>query len=338
MAKKKTPVYIEEGTIYHADSCIPLVEAAGRGELQLHALARGTYPGTPLQRGELPGLRSIGFWDATHEQNWGLPLHRNEGIELTLLETGSMPFQLQGKVHMLHPGSMTITRPWQPHRLGNPNIGVGRLHWIILDVGVRHPHQDWHWPSWLVLEKSDIRDLTDFLRGNEKPVWDAGNNITRCFKQIADTVSTGDFKRNASRLSVFINELFLHLLEMFQEKKVNVSSALSTARRSTELFLEILESSVERPWTLEAMARDCGLGITRFVHYCREITNLTPMQYLNQLRVRKASEMLLKFPDKSITAIAFDVGFSSSQYFATVFRQYHKCSPRKYRISKEGFL
>ncbi|MEI9960533.1 MAG: hypothetical protein WDM76_05170 [Limisphaerales bacterium] len=39
------------------------------------------------------------------------------------------------KKHHLAPGHFTITRPWQLHKLGAPNIGPGRLHWLIVDVG-----------------------------------------------------------------------------------------------------------------------------------------------------------------------------------------------------------
>ncbi len=334
MAGSKIPLYKEEGKSYHADSCDPLTDAANRGELEIAALARGTYPGTPIPDNILPGLRSIGFWDATHDQNWGLPWHRNEGVEVAWLETGSMSFMLENKEFTLLPGNMTITRPWQPHKLGNPNIGVGRLHWIILDVGMRQPHEDWTWPSWLILTEEDIRDLTEFLRGSEKPVWDADRDIARCFKQIAATVSGAEVVKNASRLSVYINELFLNLLELFREQKVSISPSLSSARRSTELFLGAIRNDVAEPWTLKTMANHCGLCATRFSHYCKEITNLTPMQYLNQIRVEKASEFLISEPEQSVTEIAFACGFASSQYFATVFKQHHKCTPRQFKTKR----
>lgn len=331
MSGQKTPIYIEKGKTFHADSCDPLTEASNKGELILVGYARGTYPGRPIPDGILPGLRSIGYWDAKHDQSWGLPWHRNEGIEVAWLETGSMSFLLDNNEYTLKPGDMTITRPWQPHKLGNPNVGVGRLHWIILDVGMRQPHQDWTWPSWLVLTVDDIRELTEFLRGNEKPVWQADKNIARCFKQIAETLTVGEIDKNASRLSVYINELFLHLLELFREQKVHVSPSLSSARRSTELFLSALRNNVAEPWTLDSMSEYCGLGVTRFTHYCKEITNLTPMQYLNQLRLEKAAELLLKNNDRPVTEIAFECGFSTSQYFATIFKHHYKCTPRQYR-------
>jgi AraC family L-rhamnose operon regulatory protein RhaS len=270
----------------------------------------------------------VGYWDAKQEQSWGLPWHRNEGIELTFLETGTMPFSVDGKELNLTPGALAITRPWQPHRLGRPNIGIGRLHWIIIDVNVRQPHQEWQWPDWLVIMPEDLAELTACLRENEQPVWNATAEIQDCFKQIGETIRD---KKSPSRLAVYANELLLHLLELFREQNVSRSKSLTDAQRSVELFLSSLEASYADEWTLDSMAESCGLGITRFVHYCKQITNQTPQQHLNKLRLEAAVKRLKSTAEESITDIAFMCGFSTSQYFATAFRKQFGCTPRQYR-------
>jgi AraC-like DNA-binding protein len=333
MAQQHAPIYREHGKTYHADSCDPLIEAVGKGELELEAMGRATYPGERIPDQVLPGLQSVGYWDAKQEQSWGLPWHRNEGIELSYLETGTMPFSVDGKELLLHPGELAITRPWQPHRLGAPRIGIGRLHWIIIDVGVRQPHQEWKWPDWLVIMPDDLAELTACLRENEQPVWDASEEIQNCFRQIGKTIFE---RKSPSRLAVYANELLLHLLDLFREQKVSRTKSLTNAQRSVEMFLSSLEASFADEWTLNSMAESCGLGVTRFVYYCKQITNQTPQQYLNQLRLDAASNMLKADSKNSVTDIAFDCGFSTSQYFATAFRKQRGCSPRQYRERLSG--
>ena len=121
-------IYQEHGKIYEADTCRPVEQAVAAEQLRLEALARGQYPGRRLPRHALPGVKTIGFWDADHDQSWGLAWHRNEGIELTLLESGSAAFAVDGKRSLLKPDDLTCTRPWQQHRVGDPNVTVGRLH------------------------------------------------------------------------------------------------------------------------------------------------------------------------------------------------------------------
>ncbi len=326
----RAPVYRDCGTTYHADSCEELRAAVARGDLRFDAVCRGGYPGRQIPGRLLDGVCSVGFWDAAHAQSWGLPWHRNEGIELTWLETGSLAFQTETGVYPLKPAELTITRPWQPHRLGNPCVGAGRLHWLILDIGVRQPHQEWAWPAWVMLTRDDLAELTDYLRRNETPVWSAGSDLSRCFRQMTGCLDE-DIGRSASKLMIYVNELLLNLLEMFRSRRVRLCTSLTTARRSTELFLESLKGNVGEPWTLEEMARACGLGVTRFVHYCKQVTNLSPAQYLNRLRLEQAAALLRADPAASVTETAFRCGFSSSQYFATLFRRQYRCTPREYR-------
>jgi len=320
-------VFREHGHVHRADTCRPVVEAVRAGALRLEALARGTYPGRRLPAHALPGVRSVGFWDARSPQDWGLPLHRNEGIELTFLESGRMPLRVDNRNAVMQPDQLLITRPWQPHQLGDPRIGAGRLAWLILDVGIRHPHQSWRWPEWLVLTPSDLAALTRYLRGNEQPLWPAPSEIRHGFQGICQAVQDN----NVSKLAVTINELFLQLLELFRGRRVPVRSSLSSSRRSVELFLKQIADNLGEPWTLAAMAERCAVGPTTFVHHCRKLTNMAPIEYLTHLRVQAACRALRQQRDRAITDIALDCGFASSQYFANVFRRQVGCSPRAYR-------
>lgn len=50
-----------------------------------------------------------------------------------------------------------------------------------------------------------------------------------------------------------------------------------------------------------------------------------------RLKIAEAVRMLERNQDLSVTAIAHELGFSSSQYFATVFRRYLRVSPGELR-------
>ena len=319
------------GQVHQADTCMPLVQAAESGQLRFDGLGRGTYPGRRLPKGVLPGLRSLGFWDARVAQDWGLGLHRNEGIELTFLESGSMPVTVERRKATMGPDQLLITRPWQPHQLGDPDVGVGRLAWAILDVGVRHPHQAWRWPSWLVLTPTDLTALTRYLRHNEQLLWDAPADVRRCFQVLCQAIEADRRGSHASRIAVTINDLLLLLLDLFRSSRIRLSRALTSSRRSVELFLKELPGRLSDPWTLEGMAEKCGVGVTRFVHHCRKITNRAPMKHLNHLRVDEACRLLRERDDRNITEVALSCGFTSSQYFANVFRSQVGVSPRAYR-------
>ena len=332
--KAPPPKFQTKGKTYVADRCKDVVYAQKANKLQFYALARSGYPGMGLRNNELSGVLSTGFWDAAKEQVWGLKTHCNEGLEITYLETGSIAFTVEGKSYPLKSGNLTVTRPWQPHSLGNPNIGPGRLHWIILDVDVRRPHQSWKWPDWFVMTPADIKRLTKLFSQNERHVLKANAEIASCFKQIAKTIENTQSEFKISRLAVLINQLFLSILNMLVNQDMQLLPELTSTRRTVELYLDQLKNDrtiLAKTWTTVEMAEECSVGPTLFTRLCREITNMTPIQYLNCHKVKSAESLLKQNTDLTITEVAFECGFSSSQYFATVFKQFTGCRPLAFR-------
>ncbi len=325
------------GSVYRADACRPLAEAAARGDLALGAFARGQYPGRRLPPGALPGLLSAGFWDAHKDQSWGLAEHRNEGVELTFLETGGLAYRAGGRRFHLRPGDLTITRPWQPHAVGAPHVTAGRLHFLILDLGVRQPHQRWSWPPWLALTREDLRALATLLRENDGTVWRAVPEVGASFAAIARLAGGGAPPGAcSSRLALLVGELLLGVLEMLKGRAAPRNADLATGGHSVTLFLERLPEHLAEPWTLDAMAEQCGMKRTRFAHYCKRLTNRTPAEHLAHLRVEKARRLLRERRGATVTEIALECGFSSGQYFATAFRRHTGMAPRRARAGAGG--
>jgi len=332
MNKRRRPVsFRSQRELFHADTCDPLTAAVARGELGLAALGRGSYPGQPLPARDLRELCSLGVWDARSAQKWGLDWHRNEGIELTYLAAGHLDFAVESRTFALEPGSFTITRPWQKHRVGNPNVAASRLIWLILDVGVRRPNQAWRWPAWLLLDKSLLRRLTVKLRHNEHPVWKVDRRLAQCFEQLAAHCGRPLSPAHSTQLKILINELWVALAELLNSRRMQLDESLSSTDRAVRLFLEELRSRSDEPWTLEAMAEQCGIGRSRLAHYCRQHTNCTPIEYLTRCRLKHACTLLQGEPTRSITDIALACGFETSQYFATVFARHFGRSPRIWR-------
>jgi AraC family L-rhamnose operon regulatory protein RhaS len=333
------PTYQARNAQYDIDRCEPQNRAIESGKILFHALTKGHYPGTPVPENVLSGLSNIGFWNAGGTQDWGLDSHRNEGVEIMFLETGTMVYVADGKKYHLRAGQFTITRPWQLHKLGAPNIGPGRLHWLILDVGVRRPHQNWHWPPWMILTKDDLAELTRKLRHNENPVWQATPALTHSFRELARTVEAWNQPHTVSRLATHLNQLFLGILDALSEQQTHETPDLTSRQRTVELFLREVENNpaISRElWTINSMAEHCGMGVTAFSKYCRELVNTGPMEYLNQCRLECAARELRTEPSASITDIAYRNGFNASQYFATRFRQRFGCTPSVYRQRQAG--
>ncbi|WP_406684913.1 AraC family transcriptional regulator [Seonamhaeicola sp. MEBiC1930] len=322
--------YEADGVVYHADTCLPLIDAYKRKKLKFKALARHTYPGDRLDENTV-GLNSIGYWDANEPQDWGLDWHRNEGIEFHFLESGSMPYSQENREVLLTPNHLTITRPWEAHKVGNPHIGMGKFYWVIIDLGVRRPHQEWVWPDWITLTDSDLSRLTKILRHNEKSILKTDQRVRDCFKRINLAINTDENGSNASRIRLLINYLLILILDLLNTENIVLNESLTDSSRSVQYFLKELDKNLAENWTIEQMSQSAGVGLTRFTHHCKRLTNLTPMRYLTMRRLEMSKKILKEKNNLTVSEIAYMCGFATSQYFSTVFKKHEKCSPNEYR-------
>ncbi|ADE53941.1 helix-turn-helix transcriptional regulator [Coraliomargarita akajimensis] len=327
-------IYQETRERYHVDACLPQLSALEQGKIDLHALTHGDYPGTALAQDFIPEISTMGYMDAVGQQDWGMEDHRNEGIEICLQESGNNTLSVDGKNYPMPAHTLSITRPWQLHRVGDPHLGPGRLHWIVIDVGVRRPNQDWQWPKWCILTQSDLAELTQLLRGSEHPVWKASSELIRIFQNLAEYGQIEKPEARASRMMIGINQLLIALLELLRSQRIETATSYSPVVRTVELFLNELQRNTDmlgNDWTLESMASHCGLGRSAFTKYCYQLQNISPINFLNRCRLNHAAERLRHESQASVTDIAFSLGFSSSQYFSRQFKQQFGKTPSQIR-------
>ncbi|MDR2212737.1 MAG: helix-turn-helix domain-containing protein [Pseudomonadales bacterium] len=100
-----------------------------------------------------------------------------------------------------------------------------------------------------------------------------------------------------------------------------------------ETIIEIqdwLHSCYQDDLTLERIAGRFGLSVRTLNRRFRQATGKTPLQYLQQVRLDNARE-LLRSSNLSIAEIAFHAGYPDASYFSAAFRKAMKMTPTAYR-------
>jgi AraC family L-rhamnose operon regulatory protein RhaS len=185
-----------------------------------------------------------------------------------------------------------------------------------------------------MLSQHEAGELEQGLRHNERPVWRASSEIRHCFHLIAQAVENDSEGSQISRLGIRINDLFLLLLDLLRSQPMQLDHCSTGSRQRVRSFLADLAShpdSLAAEWTLEHMAAACGLKMTQFVRHVKELTNMAPLHYLNHCRLEYAAKLLHEQQFMSVTQVALSSGFSSSQYFATLFKRRFGSTPRDFR-------
>ena len=81
---------------------------------------------------------------------------------------------------------------------------------------------------------------------------------------------------------------------------------------------------------VETLASIMGLSEGETSRTFKKLTGQSPMDYIIHYRIKIAT-ILLKNTSKSITDIAFEVGFSSSSYFTIAFKKITGLTPSEYK-------
>ena len=129
--------------------------------------------------------------------------------------------------------------------------------------------------------------------------------------------------------------MLILLLDLLDNENIVLNESLTDSSRSVKYFLKELEKNLSETWTIELMAQSAGVGLTRFTHHCKQLTNLTPMRYLTMRRLEMSKRILIENPNLTVGEVAYMCGFTTSQYFSTVFKKHEKCSPNEYRLRFE---
>lgn len=124
------------------------------------------------------------------------------------------------------------------------------------------------------------------------------------------------------------------LPDLIGERQVPPDPAAVPTRRSAEFLLGRPPGRAGERWTLDAMAAQCGLAPSAFTGYGRRVANLWPVRCLDQCRIEAAKWRLAAQAKRSITDIALNCGFQSSQRLFTAFRRAVGCSPRAFHARR----
>ncbi len=95
--------------------------------------------------------------------------------------------------------------------------------------------------------------------------------------------------------------------------------------------MDHIESNIDRPLPLRELAQIAHFSPYHFHRIFRAMVGETLAGHVQRLRVEKAASMLVANPGKSITEIAFDVGFSGPASFAKLFRGTFGMSASRWR-------
>ncbi len=248
----------------------------------------------------------------------GLATHRHPGsIEICYLAKGVQVYEVGQRRYVMTGNDIYVTYPNEEHSTGDSPQEKGTLYW--LQVGWPEPGQ-----PFLTFTADYARPLLERLLAIPRRHFRANWNVQRLFEETLVVYFTQHGPLQEIALATVFVELLLEILRC-SELAVEDSCPDDINR-----CLHYIEENITEQTTIEQLAELMNLSPSRFKAKFKEAVGIPPAEYCTRRKIERAKE-LLRDHDISITAIAYALGFSSSQYFATVFKRYTNQHPGGYR-------
>ncbi len=252
--------------------------------------------------------------------------HSHAGYELLFLLEGATAYEFTNHSTVeLHGGHFLVVPPGVVHR-GVHNVrSPSTVFGLALDIS-RFP--DWKATTFLA---SDLRRIRMALEKGSRNVHPFSNSLRWLVRRLADETSVYGQEERSNEEPSLIRALLCAVLVEAVRQMLNPPTQPKEFVTAAVAFLrEHMHETVR----MSDLVRHVGFSRARLFDIFKAQTGLTPNHYLQRLRVERAQQQLAN-TKLSITEIAHATGFSSGQYFSTVFARYTGLSPSGYRTAHQ---
>jgi AraC-like DNA-binding protein len=271
-----------------------------------------------------PHIMELGAKKNSSIQLHSLPESTADIIRIYYVMEGKFGWHIHHQPYLLYPGDVALVLPGQSFGSEKGFLEIGSLSWIHINVdrlekGKLVPGK------WSSLSESEGLAIGKILLVNNSLVLSKLQEAGRILQYIQTELFNQQIGY-CTRVNQLIDELFIIITRQLTQQS-------NLARDFPKTFLQLeqtLRQNLSHQWTVEEMAAMVGMGTTLFNDRVKSYTGFSPINYLINIRISEAIK-LLKKKDTSLTDIALDTGFYSSQHFSTTFKKLTGYSPSEFR-------
>lgn len=244
--------------------------------------------------------------------------HSHLRIEINYVKKGSCILHLEQESITFREGELMFITPNVKHKFeaGHKGTQLMQLEFLpelfsrfVLDMETED-HNNMSFTSFLFSGKHKVMKIVNDMR------------MVRVIQEIINELQTKPFYYDYQVILLYI-ELQI-LIYRYVKEQLFSGCGNAVLKKAIDYMYQHYPLNV----TMDEVALYAGVS-GRYLRYLfSQNLNITPVDYLNQIRVNKAFS-LLKTSNLSVKEVSFQCGFRSPQYFSRIFKQFMVFSPRK---------
>ena len=250
--------------------------------------------------------------------------HYNKGIEICYINRGKYQWQVEEEFYTLYPGDCFVTCPFEKHGGIKGYLDIGMLTWIVIEPEKFNNDDPLILGKWTNLSSSEQEKMGNLLKNKSSHKF-SNDEIGKIMENIYHEIS-GPKDFHISKTKSLTELLLIETCRSLEVIKTR-------NKQSVDLIVKLdlyIHAQLCKTITLEGLSRELGISCTALNEKIKTATGYSPMNYVTSIRLELAKKQL-NDTRKTITSIAHDCGFYSSQYFADTFKKWNGISPGKFR-------
>ena len=259
----------------------------------------------------------------------GLTSHiHHQDYEICYVVQGQINWWVNNDVYKVKRGDFFITKPGEQHGGVNGVMERCEIYWLQLSLNDIEPEVRQN-------KRSETQHLVSSLDQIKHRAFPAIFDMKFAFHRlIAEQENPGEFASSLSRAT--LHEILICLIRSHKNFNSDYRGRSKTPSLEIQNALLWIENHLTENFMVADIAATVNMSTNYFQkRFLHEIGH-PPAEYCNRKRVEKA-EALLETSSDSISDIALSLGFSSSQYFSTVFKKFKGITPRAHRKQHRSF-
>ncbi|WP_233194492.1 AraC family transcriptional regulator [Aquimarina sp. I32.4] len=251
-----------------------------------------------------------------------LPVHQHiDSIEICFCINGEQHYQVNDELFKLNGNDILIIPPNENHSTGDYPEDKGELFWLQITCSDGES-------SFCNLPEEHSLYLIDALEKASKQVFKGAFQIKFMLDGLLNELETSDVTLSRIYINQLIIQIVLEVIQLSKQKQEY------SPRQKLNLIDEFIIDNMHRIVYVDELAVISEVSVGYFKSWFKNTAGIPPKEYVNRLKIEQSKIDLLT--KENITTVAYDLGFSSSQYFSTIFKKFTGYTPKSYISSKEN--
>jgi len=155
------------------------------------------------------------------------------------------------------------------------------------------------------------------------------SNINDDLGQCLNKLNNVNISKNPEENKEFLLDLYAQEL-VYNLIKIKGIQQVINLKHNHPIYTSIkyIQDNLGQPISINQLANDINMSESNFCNSFKKIVGITPKEYVTNLKLTKAKEML---KHQNVTEVAYGLGYDNISHFITLFKNKYGITPKQYK-------